>query len=200
MTTVALGSIEARAPKCFGSPTSFAFESSVCNTCIAFKACADASMVRLEKIKAKFPVQSILDRHVRQRNKLFADQAPVVKVALSSKERMKIRIRHEVEALKGDRANLHAAVAAGRNPFNSNAPHLRSALDAIRAGGEVQASVRDWAMKDIRMSRDKASDVAMIAIATLKCLGIAVASPNGAALSPALVRHTESTQTQGVTA
>jgi len=67
---------EQKAPGCFGAASVFSMDSAVCQACVAFKECSDASIATLQQIKATIDVRDLLAKHTSARMKHEARLAP----------------------------------------------------------------------------------------------------------------------------
>ncbi|UUZ75405.1 hypothetical protein LP414_27195 [Polaromonas sp. P1(28)-13] len=68
-------STAAQAPGCFGSPSVYSVDSSVCAACASYNTCRVASHATLEKIRGTINVSDVLARHAKARLAAITDSA-----------------------------------------------------------------------------------------------------------------------------
>lgn len=64
-----MNTVEQKAPGCFGAASVFSMDSAVCQGCVAFNECSDASIATLQQIKATIDVRDLLAKHTSARMK-----------------------------------------------------------------------------------------------------------------------------------
>jgi hypothetical protein len=68
-----------KAPGCYGAASVFSTDSEVCQACVAYAGCGDASLQTLEAIKNMVDVRDILKRHAAARAKARPTPTPAPK-------------------------------------------------------------------------------------------------------------------------
>ena len=108
----------AMAPACYGAPSVFAQDSTVCQQCPAFETCSTACIENLQKLQESLDVSDILRRHMMARKGVSAEKAdeltpkpqnfkflPSHKPSTSKVER-KAKPQREVYAVSGELAEV----------------------------------------------------------------------------------------------
>lgn len=67
---------EAKAPGCFGAASVYSMDSAVCQSCVAFAACGEASLQTLQRIRETVDVRDILARHTAARQAAALKKRP----------------------------------------------------------------------------------------------------------------------------